>query len=52
MSRAARIFANKISLEQGSCAWQAIYTDELKIDYGAVVSEAPKKVETLPPPPF
>lgn len=52
MSQAARIFAAKVTLEQCSSTWQVNYTDELKIAEGAAVSEAPKKVDTLPKPPF
>jgi len=52
MSTAARIFANKVSLEQCSAAWQVMYTDELKIAPGAGVSEQPRKVDNLPKPPF
>ena len=52
MSTAGRIFANKITLEQSSSAWQVTYTDELKIAQGAGVSEQPRKVENLPKSPF
>ena len=52
MSRAGRIFGNTVNLEQGSVAEQVTYTNELKIDFGAAVSEAPEKVENLPKPPF
>ena len=47
MSRAGRIFADTVKLEQGSAAEQVTYTDELKMDFGAAISEAPKKVDTL-----
>ena len=52
MSKAARIFAAKVSIEQCSAVWQVIYTDELKIAEGAAVSEQPRKVDNLPKPPF
>lgn len=52
MSQAARIFANKVTLEQCSAAWQVTYTEELKIAEGAGVSEQPRKVDSLPKPPF
>jgi cytoskeletal protein CcmA (bactofilin family) len=51
MCRAERIFAEKVKLEQGSVAEQVTYTAELKVDFGAIC-EAPKKVDTLPKPPF
>ena len=52
MCRVGRIFADTVKLEQGSAAEQVTYTGDLKMDFGAAVSEAPKKVETLPNPPF
>ena len=52
MCRAARIFADTIKMEQGSAAEQATYTSEFEIDFGAAVNEPPKKVDTLPLPPF
>ena len=52
MSQAARIFAAKVILEQYSSALQVTYTETLKIAEGTRVSEQPKKVETLPNPPF
>jgi len=52
MCRAGRIFADKVKLEQGSAAEQVTYTDEFKMDFGAAVSEEPKKTDTLPKPPF
>jgi cytoskeletal protein CcmA (bactofilin family) len=52
MCRAGRIFADTVRLERGSAAEQVTYTSELKIDFGAGVSEEPKKVGTLPKPPF
>ena len=52
MSQASHIFAARVSLEQCSAIWQVTYTDELKIAEGAGMSEAPKKVDTLPKPPF
>ena len=52
MSRAGRIFAGKVKLEQGSSAEQVTYTDELKLDLGAAVNEPPQKVDNLPKPPF
>jgi cytoskeletal protein CcmA (bactofilin family) len=52
MCRAARIFADKVKLEQGSAAEQVTYTDELKMDYGAAVSEPPIKADVLPKPPL
>jgi hypothetical protein len=51
MCRAERIFAEKVKLERGSVAEQVTYTTELKMDFGAVC-EVPKKVDTLPKPPF
>jgi len=52
MCRAGRIFADKVKLEQGSAAEQVTYTDEFKMDFGAAVSEEPKKTDTIPKPPF
>ncbi len=52
MCRVGRIFADTVKLEQGSAAEQVTYTNELKIDFGAVISEPPKKVTILPNPPF
>ncbi len=52
MSRVGRIFAGRVTLEQGSAAEQVTYTDELKVDFGAAVSEPAKKVEKLPDPPL
>ncbi|MGA2385594.1 MAG: hypothetical protein ABSG33_03575 [Candidatus Bathyarchaeia archaeon] len=52
MCRAGQIFADTVRLEQGSAAEQVTYTRELKMDFGAAVSEEPKKVDTLPKPPF
>ncbi|HKM59696.1 MAG TPA: hypothetical protein VJY36_02365 [Candidatus Bathyarchaeia archaeon] len=52
MCRVGRIFADTVRLEQGSAVEQVTYTDDLKMDFGAAVSETPKKVETLPKPPF
>jgi cytoskeletal protein CcmA (bactofilin family) len=52
MSRAARIFGNKVSIENCSAVWQVTYTEELKIAEGATVSEQPRKVDNLPKPPF
>jgi cytoskeletal protein CcmA (bactofilin family) len=52
MSTAARIFANKIKLEQYSVVQQATYTDEIVSDFPSAISEPSKKVETLPPTPF
>jgi len=52
MSQVERIFAGKVKLEQCSVAWQINYTDELQIDDNASVSEPPRKVETIFPPPF
>ncbi len=52
MCRAGRIFAGRVTLEQGSAAEQITYTDELKVDFGAAVSEPAKKVEKLPDPPL
>ncbi len=50
MCRAGHVFAHKATLEQGSAATQITYTDELKVDFGAAVSEPAKKVEELPNP--
>jgi hypothetical protein len=52
MCRAERIFADTVKLEHGSAAEQVTYTRELKMDFGATVGEEPKKVDTLPKPPF
>jgi len=52
MSQAARIFATKVRLERSSVAGQVTYTGELEIAEGARVSEHPRKVDTLPNPPF
>lgn len=52
MCRVGHIFAEKIKLEQGSTAEQVTYTSELKIDFGATVSQQPQKVDNLPKPPF
>jgi cytoskeletal protein CcmA (bactofilin family) len=52
MSRAGRIFAGTVKLEQGSSAEQVTYTNELKVDLGAAVNEPPQKVDNLPKPPF
>jgi len=51
MCKAERIFADRVKLEQGSVAEQVTYTTELKIEFGAVC-ELPRKVDTLPKPPF
>lgn len=50
--RAGRIFADTVKLEQGSAAEQVTYTHELKMDFSASTSEEPKKVDSLPKPPF
>jgi len=50
--RAGRIFADTVKMEQGSAAEQVTYTAEFKTDFGAAVSEPPKKVTELPKPPF
>ena len=53
MSRAGKIFAGTVKLEKGAMAEQVTYTKEFKTDFNCYfVSEQPKKVETLPPPPF
>lgn len=52
MCRAGHIFAEIVKLEQGSTAEQVTYTNELKTDFGASISESPKKVTNLPKPPF
>jgi cytoskeletal protein CcmA (bactofilin family) len=52
MCRAGRIFADTVKMEQGSAAEQVTYTAEFKMDFGAAVSEPPKKVTELPKPPF
>jgi cytoskeletal protein CcmA (bactofilin family) len=52
MCRVKHIFAKTVRLEQGSAAEQITYTAELKMDFGAAVSEQPKKVDNLPKPPF
>jgi hypothetical protein len=52
MCKAGCIFADTVKLEQGSVAEQVTYTAELKMDFGAAVSETPKKVTELPKPPF
>jgi cytoskeletal protein CcmA (bactofilin family) len=52
MCRAARIFAKTVKLEQGSAAEQVSYTNILETDFSAAISEPPKKLENLPPPPF
>ena len=52
MCRAERIFADIVKMEEGSAADQVTYTAEFKMDFGATVSEPPKKVTELPKPPF
>jgi cytoskeletal protein CcmA (bactofilin family) len=52
MCRAGRVFADTVKLEQGSAAEQVTYSTELKMDFGAAVSEEPKKTDALPKPPF
>jgi cytoskeletal protein CcmA (bactofilin family) len=52
MSRAGRIFADTVKLEKGSAVEQVTYINELKVDLGAAVGEAPKKVDILPKSPF
>ncbi len=52
MCRIGRIFADTVKLEQGSTAEQVTYTIELKTDFGAVISQQPQKVTSLPKKPF
>ena len=49
MSRVGRIFAESVKLEQGSAAEQITYSRELKMDFGAAVSQKPIKVDQLQP---
>ena len=51
-SRAGRIFAETVKLEQGSAVAQVTYNNELRTDSGAAVSEPPQKVVNIPKPPF
>ena len=52
MCRVERIFGETVTLEQGSGAEQVIYTQELKANFGVAISQPPRKVDKLPPPPF
>ena len=51
LSRASRVFGERVKLEQGAAVNQVIYTIELKTDLGAVIREHIKKVTDLPNPP-
>ncbi len=52
MSRAERIFAETVKIEQCTSIEQITYTKELKTDSDVAISQPPQKVTNLPPAPF
>lgn len=52
LSRAGRIFAETVKIEQCTAVEQITYTKELKTDSGVAIGQPPQKVTNLPPAPF
>lgn len=51
-SRAGRIFGRTVELEEGVMAEEVVYTGEVKLPQKYFLTKHPRKVDSLPEPPF